>query len=330
MKRCLGLLLLFGCVSRGGYDPNAADLSQPGSDADLASVDLASADLAAAPADLATASDLAPPTPSDLDCYYNWKTRPGCPAPEITDSYLSQNCVGTTGVFVVGRHFQHGNQYESMNGWMPHGPYALTSKLNRNTWNWLTPRAVCITTSADAAYWTNFEMQLRNPDGQLSNKVTVANRLGGRPALPTSGSSDPFDPNACEDAAMTQAQAVARFPAGASMVVLGDVAIRRRARSCNTLTGCAAWGADAAEATANARLQTTAGTVHLSLDNKDCGTLASSGGTIPTNSCAATGAAGSYYVHVAPSCLLLWQTVRSSIAGDGSYTQTDYGAVLRF
>lgn len=341
-------LWLSGCTSRGGGDAGALDLRAPaadlaGAEADLAIAepDLGGADQGPTPpdlaapldlsrsADLAAPPDLAPPVPSEADCYWGWRSLTGCPAPQITDSYLTQNCSGTTGVFVVGRYFQHGNQYDATNAWMPHGPYAVTSRLNRDTWNWITPRAVCITTSNDATYWTGFDMQLKNPDGQLSNKVTVLNKLAGRPALPSSGSSDAFDTSACLDAGMTMAQAVARFPAGATMVSLGNVTIRRRSRVCNTLTGCPAWGAATTEATVEARLQTS-GTVHFALDGRDCGSLGASDYTLTYNSCAAAGAAGSYSVHVAASCLMLWHTTRSAVAGDNTYTQTDYGGVLRY
>src|SRR5581483_10833964 len=172
-------------------------------------------------------------------------------------------------------------------------------------------------------------MQLKNPDGQTSNKLTVQNRLAGRPPLPSTGSTDPFDPNACYDAGMTMAEAVAKFPMAASMTTLGNLPIRRRSRPCNTLTGCAAWGAEASEATVAAKLQIN-GNVHFALDSTDCGALGGSDYTITYNSCTSAGPARGYSVHVAASCLMLWQTTRSTIAGDGSYTQTDYGAVLRY
>lgn len=328
MKRWLPLLLLLGC-SRGGVDGGDRDLASPPVDPeDLAGADLLGADLAPGP-DL-RAADLAPGAPSELDCYYGWKALGTCPAPEISESFLASGCAGTTGVFVVGRYFQHGNQYESTNGWMPHGPYAVTPKLSRDTWNWMTPRAVCITTNADATYWTNFEMQLRNPDGQLSNKVIVKNRIGGPVVLPSSGSSEPFDPSACLDPAMTQAQAVARFPMGASSTALGTVTIKRRSRPCNTLTGCAAWGAADSEGTAAAGLVTSGSNVNFTLAGRDCGKLNSGDFALSYNSCSTTGAAQSYNVHVAAACLMLWQTTRTTPAGDGSYTQTDYGAVLRY
>jgi hypothetical protein len=329
MRPWLGVVLLLGC-SRGGVDgdPDGKDLAPVGEVEDLAGADLLGADLSGAPSDLAGAADLRAGAPSELDCYYDWRTRMGCPPPELTDSYLAQGCVGTTGVFVVGRYFQHGNQYESMNGWMPHGPYA-SPKLNRNTWNWLTPRLACLTTSNDATYWTGFEIQLKNPDGQLSNKVTVQNRIGGRPALPTTGSSDPFDPNACFDPVITMAQALAKFPVAASSTTLGNLTIRRRSRPCNALTGCAGWGPASTEATVAAKLQIS-GNVHFALDTTDCGSLGTSDTSIVTNSCTAMGAAQSYNLHISNSCLMLWQTARTAIAGDGSYTQTDYGAVLRY
>jgi hypothetical protein len=232
-------------------------------------------------------------------------------------------------VFVVGSHFQSANQFDVNNGWMPHGPFALPSQLNRDTWNWLTPLMLCITTSADPGYWSGFSMQVRNPDGQTSNSVTVQNLLGAKPALPSSESTDPFDPNACYDAEMTSTEALARFPPAATTVTLGTLSIMQHARACNTATGCAAWGAATEESSVAANLQISGG-VHFALGTTDCGTLGNNDYTLVYNSCSTTDAAGSYNIHVANSCLMLWQTTRSIPAGDGSYTQTDYGAVLRF
>ena len=226
MKIWIWLPLLCGCSSGGaGGDP-------PGGDRDLAvpltdaGVDLArgGGDLRGAPADLA-ARDLAPAMPTDADCYYGWKTLGTCPAPQITESYLSNNCAGTTGVFVIGRYFQSANSSDASAG-----PYALSPKLNRNTWNFLSPRMACITTSADTSYWTGFSMQVKNPDGQTSNSVTVQSRLGARPPLPSSGSKDPFDPNACFDAGMTKSEALARFMPGSSTTTLGMMTISKRSR----------------------------------------------------------------------------------------------------
>lgn len=329
MKIWLWLSLLCGCSSGGaGGDPpgGARDLAVPLADA---GVDLASGgvDLRGAPVDLA-ARDLAPAMPTDADCYYGWKTLGTCPAPQITESYLSNNCAGTTGVFVIGRYFQSANSSDSSAG-----PYALSPKLNRNTWNFLSPRMACITTSADTSYWTGFSMQVKNPDGQTSNSVTVQSRLGARPPLPSSGSKDPFDPNACFDAGMTKSEALARFMAGSSTTTLGMMTLSKRSRPCNMLTGCAAWGSATTEASgvpAGLAIGGGGSTVQFNLGGRDCGVLGSNDYTITQNSCPTTGAAGSYSVHVASACLMLWHSQRSTVAGDGSYTQTDYGGVLRY
>ena len=47
-------------------------------------------------------------------------------------------------------------------------------------------------------------------------------------------------------------------------------------------------------------------------------------------SCCLSLAPGSYETHVAGSCMVLWQRKFSTVAGDGSYTQTDYGAVIKY
>ena len=333
MKNWLWLSLFAGYVmgcssggSTGGGTDTTVDLSVPMDNADLAG---SNADLGSTP-DLRTQPDLAPAIPTDAECFTDWKSLGNCPAPQITESYLGNNCVGTTGVFVVGRYFQSGNQFWTSNGFMPYGPYAQTSKLNRDTWNWLSPRLMCITTNSDATYWSGFAMQVKNPDGQLSNSVTVANKLGVPPTLPSSGTTNPFDANACMDAPMTVAPAQAKFVPPASTATLGAVTISRRSRPCNSVSGCGAWGPITTEASTTAGLQVSGGTsIHLMLGTSDCGALSSSQ-QITTNYCPTTGSAGSYDAHLAGSCLMLWQRRFSTVAGDGSYTQTDYGAVIKY
>jgi hypothetical protein len=270
-----------------------------------------------------------PAIPSDADCFTDWKARGNCPAPQITESYLGNNCMGTTGVFVVGRYFQSGNQFWTTNGFMPYGPYALTTKLNRDTWNYLTPRLMCITTSADATYWTGFAMQVKNPDGQTSNSVTVGNKLGLTPTLPSTGTTTPFDWNACMDAPMSYSQGQARITPPASSVTLGSLTIGRRSRPCNAVSGCGSWGATATETTTTAGLQVSGGTsIHFMLGTTDCGAIGS--GLVTTNSCGTTGAAGSYDAHVSANCMMLGQRRFSTVAGDGSYTETNWSAVIRY
>lgn len=53
---------------------------------------------------------------------------------------------------------------------------------------------------------------------------------------------DPFDPASCSGPAITFAQAAAKFPSGASSVALGSYKLMARSRSCNSVTGCSAWG----------------------------------------------------------------------------------------
>jgi hypothetical protein len=225
---------------------------------------------------------------------------------------------------VVGSGFQSSNLFDINNGWMPHGPSALTPKLDRDTWNVLTPTFVCITTSADPQYWSGFAMQVRNPDGQLSNTVTVANDLSARPPLPTTDSTDPFDPDACLEPGMSQQEALAHFGPGASTASIGTVDIVAHTRACNASTGCLAWSSPTAVSNTPIGLAISNNVVDLTLGGSECGRLGASDYTLTYNSC------GSYSVHVAAHCLMLSRTDRTAVAGDGSYTQTDTAAVLRF
>jgi hypothetical protein len=56
-----------------------------------------------------------------------------------------------------------------------------------------------------------------------------------------SSTSDPFDPASCTGAAMTQQQALAYFAPAATEAAIAPYHVKIRSRSCNTLTGCAAW-----------------------------------------------------------------------------------------
>jgi hypothetical protein len=316
MRSALGLLLaVVGCGSHSpAGQPDAHVIAPDGVGLDASSDGAVDAAIDG------------PAVPDGVACFDSWSQLGTCPAPQIDAAYLTQDCDATTGIFVVGRGFQSANMFDVNNGWMPHGPAALTPKLNRDTWNVLTPTFMCITTSADAQYWTGFSMQVRNPDGQLSNTVTVSNQLAGRPPLPSTDSDDPFDPDACLEAGMTQQEAQSHFAQGASTAQIGTVDIVRRDRACNTATGCSAWNATQNVASTDAGLAIAGGgaQIDLTLGGSDCGRLGASDYTLTYNSC------GAYDVHVAGHCLRLSSTVRSSVASDGSYTQTDSAAVLRF
>ncbi len=297
-----------------------------GGDPDLAA---SAADLAMPSPDLSPPPDLAPPIPSEAECFTEWKARGNCPAPQITESYLGNNCAGTTGVFVVGRYFQSGNKFWTTNGFMPYGPYSLDTKLSRDTWNYLTPRVMCITTNNDATYWTGFAIQVRNPDGKTSNSVTVTNKLGLSPALPSTGTTNPFDWNACMDAPMTYAQGQAKIMPPMSSATLGAVTISKRTRPCNAVSGCGSWNPTTTEATTTAGLQVMGGTaIHFMLGTTSCGAIGS--GFVNTNYCSTTGPAGSYDAHVSANCMMLNRRGFSSVLGDGSYTETQWGAVIRY
>lgn len=322
MKSLLGALLVLGACgshpSGAGEQPDAHELDDGATGEDAANDGAIDAAVDAAPD--------APLAPNGVACFDSWSQLGTCGAPVIDAAFLTQNCSGTTGVFVVGHGFQSANKFDSTNGWMPHGPAALTPKLNRDTWNVLTPTFLCITTSADTSYWTGFDMQVRNPDGQVSNTVTVGNQLGARPPLPSTDSTEPFDTDACLEDGMTQQAAQARFAPAASTATIGAVNIVKHDRACNTATGCGAWNPTQNVETTNVGLAVTNGgaQINLTLGATDCGKLNGSNYTLSYNTC------GAYTVHVAAKCLRVSNTTRSSIANDGSYTQTDSAAVLRF
>jgi hypothetical protein len=268
-----------------------------------------------------------PVGPSGVDCFYDWQSLEGCGAPVVTAAYLTNNCQATTGVFVVGTGFQSANLFMVDNAWLPYGPEVISTSWNRDSWNVLTPTFMCLTTSASPDTWSGFPIHLRNPDGQLSNSVTVQNLLGMRPPLISTGSNDPFDPDACLDAGMTHAEALATFAPAASTSTLGAVTIVSRSRSCNTATGCLPWGAAttvASNVVAGLVLTDGGSTVNFTFEGDDCGELGEHDRTLTYNSCP------EYEVHVAAHCLRAASTVRSAIAGDGNYTQTDSAALLRY
>jgi hypothetical protein len=315
MPRALVLLALLGC---GHHERATADGSMQGPDATQSTID------ATQPPDALPIDGVA--SASGVDCFYNWAQLGNCPAPVITGAFLTRDCDATTGIFVVGYGFESANQFDVHNGWLPHGPRALPSQLSRDSWNVLTPTFMCITTSADPSIWTGFAMQVKNPDGQLSNSVTVTNMLAGRPPLPSTDSTDPFDPDACLEDGMTQNQALALFATGASTATIGNAQIYTRDRACNAATGCTTWNAiTGGGATAVGLAITGGGTnVDLTFGATDYGRLGANDYTLSYNDCSG------YVVHVAQHCLRVSSTVRTPIAADGSYTQTDSAAILRF
>jgi hypothetical protein len=270
-----------------------------------------------------------------LECFTDWQTRGTCGPPVLTAAYLSDDCEGTTGVFVVGHGFESSNLFESPNDFgQPLGPkWISTPQKAGDLWNVLTPTYACLTTSSDPSYWSGFTLQLQNPDGQTSNTVTVQNLLGARPPFQDDGGTDPFDPDACLDAGMTQAQALATFAPAASTSTLGSLGISSHTRKCNIASGCNPWGSPSSVGTVPAALSLTGGghTVDFTLGGVDCAALGDIDMTLTYNACLLPAAqGGAYGVHVAAHCLWASSTVRSAVAGDGSYTQTDYAGLLHF
>ncbi|HTR54363.1 MAG TPA: hypothetical protein VMJ10_26905 [Kofleriaceae bacterium] len=284
-----------------------------------------------------TGSDAASMPDAGLDmspgvaCFYDWATLGTCPAPAIDAAYLTTDCLGTTGVFVVGHGFESANQFMVGNGWMPYGPAAANTVKLDNFWNELTPTFMCITTSADPGYWSGFALQLKNPDGQLSNTVTVQNLLTARPQLASTGSDDPFDPDACLDTGMSAGVALSTFPVGASTSTVTRVTIVSHTRSCNAATGCLAWSAPtmvAANVSIGLSITDGGSTIDTMLGDTDCGVLGANDETITRNFCAMP--SQMYSMHVADHCAQVWATERTTVANDGSYMQTDYGAIGRY
>jgi hypothetical protein len=252
----------------------------------------------------------------------------------ITAAFLSDDCDATTGVFVVGHGFESANLY-SFTG-LPRGPapFSNPAHLTGDGWNVLTETYMCTTTSADPSYWSGFTLYVKNPDGQTSNTVTVQNLLGARPPFTDDGGSDPLDPDACLDAGMTQAQALATFAPASTTSTLGSLALYSHTRNCNTATGCAPWAAEtlvASGVTAGLAITGSGSTIDFTLGGVDCGVLGGNDYTLTYNDCSLPAAqGGTYQVHVAAHCLWASQTVKTSPATDGSYTQTDYGGRLTY
>ena len=171
---CIALFIFAGC-SQGGYVPNNA--------ADGGAVDLAvTLDAAAgvkdgaAAVDAATAPDLAVPGPTAAQCLEGWRTYGGtCPAPTITESYVGNGCVGTTGWFIEGTNFQ----LEMHNtGIADYGPQSFGANGNQKNWNVITPTKLCVTVFAGyKSTWVGHTIYVKNPDGKMSNSVVVTDKL---------------------------------------------------------------------------------------------------------------------------------------------------------
>jgi hypothetical protein len=133
------------------------------------------------------------------------------------------------------------------------------------------------------------------------------------------------------DPEMTLSQAVDHFAPGSDTAVLGRVSVRSRARGCNSVTGCAAWGASAAADSPELALTTFgADQVHVALNGRSCGRLGASGGSLNVCNPTFDPVAPPYLVHIAGACAHVYRTDRSSVAANGNYTQTDYSGLIRY
>ncbi len=273
--------------------------------------------------------DAPPPGPSELDCFWNWRTL-DCPAPVITAAYLSNSCQNTSGVTVVGHHFQ--NKGGKGQTGLDLGPVPVGSPLGFGAWNELTPMHVCVTTSATPADWSGFPVQLQNADGKLSNTVTVANLLPQTIDVPSSSSNDPFDPDTCNQHGMTDDEALAKFAPGTDRAPLGTLQMSSRSRACNTVTGCGAWGPSAADRSLAASLFLSGVTKKLQLGGADCSAITNRHGTAQLSVCDFSDypTGPHVYAHVAASCLRAERRTVSDDAWTGNYTETDLVGLLRY
>src|SRR5579863_6925679 len=95
MHRWLALVALAACgttSARPGPDAGGPDAPMRGDDAVLAPPD-------------------GPVDSPGVDCFYNWSAMKTCGAPVIVAAYLTIDCAGTSGVFVVGHGFESANQF---------------------------------------------------------------------------------------------------------------------------------------------------------------------------------------------------------------------------
>ncbi len=114
--------------------------------------------------------------PTADECLEGWAAYDGgCPAPTITDSYVGNGCVGTTGWFVDGANFQV-RQHNT--GVADDGPQSFGANGNQMMWNVITTTQLCVTVSAGAKdAWVGHTIYVVNPDGKSSNSVIVGDRL---------------------------------------------------------------------------------------------------------------------------------------------------------
>jgi len=274
-----------------------------------------------------------PSGPSELDCFWNWRTL-DCPAPVITAAYLSNSCQNTSGVTLVGHYFQNkGGQGQTG---LALGPVPVGSPLGFGAWNELTPMHVCLTTSATPGDWSGFPVQLQNADGKLSNTVTVENLLPQTIDVPSSSSpesfNDPFDPDTCNQHGMTDDEALAKFAPGTATAQLGTLQMMSRSRTCNAVTGCAAWGPGAADRSLAASLFLSGVTKKLQLGGADCSAITNRHGTAQLSVCDFSDyiQGPHVYAHVAASCLRAERTVASDPDWSGTFTQTNLVGLLRY
>ena len=114
--------------------------------------------------------------PTADECLEGWASYDGgCPAPVITDSYVGNGCVGTTGWFVDGANFQL-RQHNT--GIADYGPQSFGANGNQMNWNVITTTQLCVTVSAGAKdAWVGHTIYVVNPDGKSSNSVVVGDKL---------------------------------------------------------------------------------------------------------------------------------------------------------
>lgn len=272
-------------------------------------------------------SSVAFANPSPLECLDGWRHL-SCPAPVIYRSYIGDDCMGTSGWFIVGENFQH--EGPSGPSTADYGPRSFGANGNQKHWNVITPRQLCVTVGAGPGdtTWTGHTIYVENPDGQQSNSVVVENLIGHTPTPPVSGTDDPFDPDACPGPKMTQGEALRHFPVAASRVVLAGYDLVAHTRQCNTLTGCADWGMPFSDTLPNRsgelELSVSGSRIAVSLAGKSCGYVGN------RMYCYNLGGPQYYSGTLASDCFQVSGRTKTTPGTDGSYSETEYATFVRF
>ncbi len=266
------------------------------------------------------------PNPATLECFYNW-VEGGCPAPIITSAYLGDNCAGGPGLFVIGQNFQSPALFDSTNDYVASGPWLLASP--PTDFNVLSPGFMCVTADeifgAIPSEWAGVIDQRGKPrHNQISSSAVVQNLLNATPPLVSSGSNDPFDPAACLDPAITQADAQALY-AATGPATLGTASWQLRSRAFTLGQPCGPWQAASVFASGTAGLTKSFDGAHFTLDGVDCGAVGSY-----ANTCSLFAGYPALQVHVATHCAEVLLNRERTSPSLNQYTETERVWLLRY